>query len=393
MVKSFNRFAATATSLAVGASLLASCGVASRLSGPQVAGNSFAAAGLHRASAAHGASAVSLVVLPDMGVAPLVDALKGAKKSIKLEMYMLTTSKAAGEILQTLIERHKAGVNVQVMLETQPYMPAQPPKCQTGTFNPNTPAITALVAGGVPLKYTSPRFKYTHAKSMIIDGETAFIMSANMTNSAYTINRDYIVIDHNRAEVADVQQIFDTDWVGGNFTPKSPNLVVSPVNSRSKMLSLIDNAQKSLVIQTEFFSDPEIAKHLAARVKAGVDITVMLSFQGQDKCTGSNMNDDELKALNDIGITKVAFVRSVVMHAKAIIADGHRAFIGSENMSANSLDNNREVGILMDDPGVIAQLTAVTSKDWNSRTIVTPAPPTDTLDMGEMESQVESSAI
>jgi phosphatidylserine/phosphatidylglycerophosphate/cardiolipin synthase-like enzyme len=358
MINSFKRLAATTASLLT----LASCGLApSRLAVVE-------GAGVPAAAAAPGAWGLSLIVLPDMGVTGVLDALKGAKRSIKLEMYMLTTSKAAGEIIAALIERKKAGVNVQVMLETQPYMPAQPPKCQTGTFNPNTGAIKLLTEGGVSVKYTSPRFKYTHAKSMVIDNEVAFIMSANMTNSAYTVNRDYIVVDRNRADVADVAKIFDADWVGAHYVPQNPRLVVSPINSRDRLLALIDSAQKTLVIQTEFFSDPQVADHLRARVKAGVDVTVMMSYQTKDRCTGSSINDDEAKQLAEAGVTKVAFVRAVTLHAKTIIADGKRAYVGSENLSANSLDNNREIGILMDDPGIVANLIKITQHDWNSRT-------------------------
>lgn len=217
-------------------------------------------------------------------------------------------------------------------------MPAQPPKCQTGTFNPNTEAIKLLVEGGVAVKYTSPRFKYTHAKAMVIDNEVAFIMSANMTNSAYTVNRDYVVVDRNRADVADVGKIFDADWVGALYVPQNPNLVVSPTNSRAKLLALIDAAQKTLVVQSEFFSDPQVANHLRARVKAGVDVVVTLSYQSKDRCTGDSINDD-----------------------------GRRAYVGSENLSANSLDNNREIGILIDDPGIVASLVKVTQHDWESR--------------------------
>ena len=35
------------------------------------------------------------------------------------------------------------------------------------------------------------------------------------------------------------------------------------------------------------------------------------------------------------------------IHAKAVISDGNKAFVGSENLSYESLDMNRELGILL----------------------------------------------
>ena len=39
--------------------------------------------------------------------------------------------------------------------------------------------------------------------------------------------------------------------------------------------------------------------------------------------------------------------KSPYLHAKIIIRDGKNAYLGSHNLSTNSIDNNREVGILI----------------------------------------------
>ena len=57
---------------------------------------------------------------------------------------------------------------------------------------------------------------------------------------------------------------------------------------------------------------------------------------------------------------------STYIHAKAIVADGKLAFIGSENFSDGSLDANRELGLLFSKSDVVAQLEAVFRSDWQN---------------------------
>jgi cardiolipin synthase A/B len=53
------------------------------------------------------------------------------------------------------------------------------------------------------------------------------------------------------------------------------------------------------------------------------------------------------------------------MHAKMIVADGQTAFVGSENISAQSLDKNREVGIIIADGNVLNTLQQTFQRDWD----------------------------
>ncbi|HEV8191196.1 MAG TPA: phospholipase D-like domain-containing protein [Ktedonobacterales bacterium] len=45
------------------------------------------------------------------------------------------------------------------------------------------------------------------------------------------------------------------------------------------------------------------------------------------------------------------------MHAKLILADGELAFVGSQNFSATSLDQNREVGVVIADTSALHVLS------------------------------------
>ena len=69
----------------------------------------------------------------------------------------------------------------------------------------------------------------------------------------------------------------------------------------------------------------------------------------------------------------MGFLHHPNVHAKTVIADGQRAFVGSQNLTATSLDRNREVGILIDDPAAIQRLQQVFEADWSQTTLELPA--------------------
>jgi phosphatidylserine/phosphatidylglycerophosphate/cardiolipin synthase-like enzyme len=52
-----------------------------------------------------------------------------------------------------------------------------------------------------------------------------------------------------------------------------------------------------------------------------------------------------------------------------IVADGARAYVGSENLSQTSLDKNREVGLVVTDASSIAPLVSSFETDWTGGTL------------------------
>jgi cardiolipin synthase A/B len=54
----------------------------------------------------------------------------------------------------------------------------------------------------------------------------------------------------------------------------------------------------------------------------------------------------------------------VHIHAKMIVADRSKAFVGSENFSRASLDDNRELGLTVTDPAVVGPAAATFAEDF-----------------------------
>lgn len=60
-------------------------------------------------------------------------------------------------------------------------------------------------------------------------------------------------------------------------------------------------------------------------------------------------NEDDIEELRSHGIT-IHTPDKPYVHAKAIFVDGEIGYIGSINFTQNSIDNNREVGLLFLEP-------------------------------------------
>ena len=54
------------------------------------------------------------------------------------------------------------------------------------------------------------------------------------------------------------------------------------------------------------------------------------------------------------------------IHAKAIVVDGLRAYVGSINFSTNSLHNAREVGIIFQNQSAASLIDGKFNEDWTA---------------------------
>ena len=118
---------------------------------------------------------VTIQVQPtDNGLA-LVNAIKGAKKSVHMEMYLLSSD----EIVDALIDLKQAGKDVKVVLNQ--------------TFPPNGGSNNAtyntLKNYGVNVVWAPAGYQYTHAKTIIIDGTKLVVMTMNLTYTSAQSNR------------------------------------------------------------------------------------------------------------------------------------------------------------------------------------------------------------
>ena len=302
-----------------------------------------------------GVQGVKVYVEPNDGEGVITDAIRGARKSVWLEMYLLTDR----NVMSALEEAAHSGLDVRVMLEPHPF----------GGGGSPTRTIDELRAAGAKAQPTDPRFALTHEKGMIIDGTTAYIMTSNFSRSALGgtsgssgyANREYGIIDTNSQDVQAVIAIFNADWNHSTVQFNDSNLVVSPVNSRSAFMKLVSSAHHTLLIEAEELNDDTVEQAIAASAHNGVHVQVILPSA---KSSSSDSNGTGISILHQGGV-QVKEDPRLYMHAKIIVVDGQLAFVGSENISRQSLDENRELGIIVSDSSVLSTLQQTFQQDWS----------------------------
>jgi cardiolipin synthase A/B len=194
-------------------------------------------------------------------------------------------------------------------------------------------------------------------------------MTCNLTKSALggssgATNREYAIVDTSADDVSEAQMIFQADW-DRRQTPTlaDPNLVVSPTSARPKLEQLLQSARSSLLLEEEEMDDADMEDQLIAAAGSGVAVQIILPAAPADD-PGANQ---DVPRLTQAGV-QVRYSQTLYMHAKMIVADSTRAFVGSENFSATSLDANRELGIVVADPAAIAKLQGTFAGDWGTAT-------------------------
>lgn len=321
-------------------------------------------------------SGLRMFTYPDAINTPVLAAIQGAKKTIDVQVYMLTDD----DLVQALIAAAKPprNVRVRVLLEANPFTgtpgPTPSPSAAGtvttqdtgGSFNPNSKAMRSLRGTPVQAAWSSPQFVYTHEKAMIIDKglvkQAVWIMTANMSKAARINNREYLVVDSNEEDIVEAQHIFDSDWGNKTYTPgpAAAHLVISPNNSRAQLMGLIESATKTLSIGVESYGDPEIQQRLINKAKAGVQVQVLLADPTKYPDSPIPGLARELKA----GGCRVKYAIKPYYHAKTIIADNQTVYTGSINFSTNSMNNNRELGILYSQTDLVQQVVKTYAQDF-----------------------------
>jgi cardiolipin synthase len=285
-----------------------------------------------------------IFIEPGDGRAPLLDEIAAARRSIDLEVYIVTDD----EILQALEDAQRRGVAVRVILEEHPF----------GGGGGQDEIFARLENAGIAVRWGNPVFRFSHIKMFVVDDAVTIIMNQNLTESAFTTNREFGVVTNRPDAVQAAAAIFAADWTRGAEPDPGP-LVVSPTNAREQLLALVAGARVSLDLYAEVLRDPQLLEALAAAAERGVRVRVIVSPTG-DFAT-------EVEELAASGV-EIRLSSSLYIHAKLIVADGERAFVGSQNLSATSLDQNRELGIVVDDPVNLSRLTRTFAIDFRAAT-------------------------
>jgi len=289
---------------------------------------------------------VTLWVQPDTGKAPILDALDSAHSSVRMVFYSMTDP----EIIQRIKDTVARGVTVRLMLENNPY----------GGGSTNIDVGLDLQAAGVLLKWAPRAFRYLHEKAIVIDDRVAYIMTQNMTTSGFTANREYIVRTDDPRLVKEVAEVYDADWDRRPIDLGDAYLVWAPDNSRQRFAQLFNDARRTIWLEEQNSQDPQIVNLLTAAARRGVDVRLISSPRWPIEDDHDEPGREMLRQAGG----QVRYVDDPYIHAKVFVIDGRLGFVGSQNFTTNSLDNNRELGIVFTDRQAVQQMIDTFQVDW-----------------------------
>ena len=292
-----------------------------------------------------------LIVQPDDGVAPVVELIGSAKRSLRIKQFTLTDP----DVLQAIERAHGRGVSVRVMLN--------PHRSSGDRANDETHA--ALKRAHISVEWTNPAFAVTHEKSIVVDDAVALVATFNLCTKYFTETRDYGIVTTDRHEVNEVIAGFEADWKRETFAPpEDSTLLWSANNARHRMAWFIDSAKHELLIQHPKFVDATIVERIAAARHRGVKVDLLCG--GKHGISDWDVLDTfaSLRLLDRAGV-KVRRQKHLKLHAKLLLVDEKRALVGSMNIDRSAFDLRRELGVMIETGHVLKSLRKVFDHDWH----------------------------
>lgn len=263
-------------------------------------------------------------------------------KSLQIQTYEFTESRIKEKFKELLI----SWVNISIIMENKKYQ----------QFKDTWKEIQNLFSG-----YTNFEIKsddamwttYTHSKINISDKDF-WIQTANFTHSSFSTNREYFFHSFNTWVINSLKNIFKNDWNGEKISLDiiHPNLLICNINCREWIEQLLHFAKESIWIETQYITDTSIKNILWE--KNNLDIKIIVSD-----------TDSNTKIKQYFGTKIIKLIKKPYIHAKMILIDQEYLLLWSMNLSDNSLDNNREVGIIITDKNIIQNFIWQFKKDWD----------------------------
>lgn len=303
--------------------------------------------------------------------------LAAANDSVKLRTYIFDNDDFAVDFADFL-KRRASVVDVDVMVDGQGTMMAA--NATAGTFptdadTPRNMMIYLEKNSVVDVRaLTNPWMTGDHVKTTIVDGDTAFIGGMN-------IGREYRWEWHDmmmrvQGPIARfIEYEFDKTWTHaksfGDFrlaamklktlepaatSADHPVRIIMTKPSTSHLLrsqlAAIRRAKKYIFIENAYFANQQIIYELARARLRGVDVRVILSFEGNHGI----MNLNNVVAANKLlrfGVRVFAYPG--MSHVKAAVYDGW-ACAGSANFDNLSFRINKEMNIATSDPDFVEEV-------------------------------------
>lgn len=295
-----------------------------------------------------------LYIEPQATSAPIVQIIESAKHTVNIGVYYFTDPTIL-QAIKTAIKKHH--VKVQVIIASNPEG-ISPLQLSTEEQN--------IRDTGAALHLAPSRFamlgcptSYYHAK-YVCNGHECEIGTANLESSAFQDNREYLYVTQNPTVVAAVNGVFQADWTSVQAPNSAHNsLVLSPEPSSSQMIQTIIDQPGPVDIETDELGDYtpilDDIQLKGSAIRILLPASPSLSTEDQQNVALLQSHGCQVRFLPDT---------PAYLHATMIVGDD-MGFIGSENFTGISLNDNREMGVVLGGND-LGQLQAQFDQDWSA---------------------------
>lgn len=246
-----------------------------------------------------------------------------------------------------------------------------------------------------------------HAKYFVVDGEEAFVGSQNFDWRALEHIQEMGVRVRSRAIAAALLDVLETDWAIAGGAPATTRvrraqraedragtgealaLVASPKGflpderawDLPRLVALLDGAARAVDLQLLTYKRASrdgspfttLDDALRRAVARGVRVRVLVSeWGGKPGSEGRRAVEDLARAGAEARVLtipawsggEIPFAR--VAHAKYLVVDGARAWIGTSNWEGDYFLRSRNVGVVAEGGALPARLGRVFEDGWSS---------------------------
>ena len=275
---------------------------------------------------------MSLIVLPEDGVAPILSAIDKAKTTIDIGIFRLDRADIA-KALRSAVDR---GVAVRTLIA----------HTNRGGEKRLRKLELNLLKTGASVRRTDDDLRRYHNKIMIVDRAKLYVLGFNYTALDVDKSRSFGLVTKKRELVREAIKLFEADSLRLPYAAGPKAFIVSPVNARERLAIFLRGARKTLLLYDPKLTDPMMIRILHERRAAGVSVRILGSLGKR----GAGLSAEKFPGRR--------------LHVRAIVRDGHDAFMGSQGLRKLELDGRREVGVIVRDPKVVTRMSAVFEADW-----------------------------
>jgi cardiolipin synthase len=322
----------------------------------------------------------------------MLEAIRGARASINMEMFIFNKGEVAVEFAGAMAEKAREGVEVRLLIDGWGSHP--------GELEDQMKKAGVRVRQYKPLRiYTiHSAGKRTHRKILTVDGRIGFTGGVGIDDRWKGDARNSgewreTMVQVEGPVVAQLQAIFMEDWVhttgevlhgerqfpaippAGDLLAQAIAASRSDASSKAKLLyyMAIQAARERIWLESAYFvPDRQIRRGLVEAVARGVDVRVLVPGRHIDVPIVRMASRFHYGELLDGGVRMYEY-RPTMMHNKVMVVDRVWTTIGSINFVNRSMKKNAEANIAIYDRGFAEAVEKMILADIEKSELITKA--------------------